>query len=261
MIKIKKIIKKFLQIIGLYYFVKLLKRELDFLSPKTIICRKKMFKFYSQFIKKNDLCFDVGANNGDLTEIFLKLGAKVLVVEPQGDCLKILRKLYGKNKNIIIIDKGLAEKEGFLELSICEGANSISTMSNKWKIKGRFSEDYKWTKTETVPVVTLDSLIKKYGLPNFCKIDVEGFELSVLKGLTTPVPCLSFEFTKEFLEDVRKIIDYLLSFYGKIKFNYTVKNSLKLFSNNWFNEEELYSQLKRSTDENLWGDIYVKYEN
>lgn len=40
---------------------------------------KKLF----QFIKKNDLCFDIGANEGDQTSLFLELGAKVVSVEPQ----------------------------------------------------------------------------------------------------------------------------------------------------------------------------------
>jgi hypothetical protein len=45
-----------------------------------------------------------------------------------------------------------------------------------------------------VPVVTLDAAIKTFGRPFYCKIDVEGWELEVLKGLTQPIPLISFEF-------------------------------------------------------------------
>jgi hypothetical protein len=45
-----------------------------------------------------------------------------------------------------------------------------------------------------VPLVTLDELIARHGEPQFCKIDVEGFELEVLTGLTRPLPALSFEY-------------------------------------------------------------------
>jgi hypothetical protein len=33
--------------------------------------------FYSQFIRQNDLCFDIGANLGNQTDAFLKLGVRV----------------------------------------------------------------------------------------------------------------------------------------------------------------------------------------
>ena len=82
----------------------------------------------------------------------------------------------------------MAAKKGYLKLQICENAPTISTMSDKWIKDGRFSNDYKWTKTQLVAVTTLDDLIKEYGSPKFCKIDVEGFEYPVLKGLTKPIP-------------------------------------------------------------------------
>ena len=44
--------------------------------------------------------------------------------------------------------------------------------------------------------MTLDALIAENGLPAFVKIDVEGFELAVLRRpQTQPLPALSFEFT------------------------------------------------------------------
>jgi hypothetical protein len=43
----------------------------------------------------------------------------------------------------------------------------------------------------------LDELIDEHGLPAFCKIDVEGFEPEVLRGLSTPLPALAFEFHRD----------------------------------------------------------------
>ena len=52
-----------------------------------------------------------------------------------------------------------------------------------------------WDSRIEVEVTTLDALIVRHGEPRFVKIDVEGFEPEVLRGLSTPIPALSFEFT------------------------------------------------------------------
>src|SRR5262245_14159320 len=41
---------------------------------------------YRRFIRPGDLCFDVGANFGRKTEVFIALGARVVAFEPQPDC-------------------------------------------------------------------------------------------------------------------------------------------------------------------------------
>jgi len=240
-----------------YFFVRACRGYLFF--PANIIHQAKWPKFYSQFINRGDLCFDIGAHNGRETDIFLKLGARVIAVEPQPLCREIT-KTYGSNKNLIVINKGLADKPGCLTLTINDDCDSISTMSEKWKKESRFSADYKWANIRliSVPVVTLDSLIIKYGRPKFCKIDVEGFEKEVLRGLTRPIPYISFEFMKEFLGDAKSCIDYLTSL-GSAKFNFSIAESTRLFFKDWVSPEELFSKLEQIENRDLWGDIYVGF--
>ena len=64
-------------------------------SLKRVRRDREMLRFYSRFIHKGDLCFDVGAHMGNRTEIFLKLGANVIAVEPQEDCINQLREKIG----------------------------------------------------------------------------------------------------------------------------------------------------------------------
>lgn len=251
-------LKKLLEIFKLYPLAVFFKKHLFY--PEAVIQEKKALGFYSQFIKKGDLCFDIGANIGQKTKTFLKLGARVIAVEPQGFSCQQIQKLYGSNKNLTVINKGLADKSGHLELLVCEDCPVISTMSEKWKKKSRFSKDYKWTKTEKVAVTTLDNLIAEYGLPKFCKIDVEGFEESVVKGLTKPIPYISFEFTEEFFDDTKKCINYLLSL-GSIEFNCVIGESMELLFSKWVSAAKLYAKLDTIRDKHLWGDIYLRNKN
>lgn len=156
-------------------------------------------RFYSHFISKESLCFDIGANVGDVTEIFLALGARVISVEPQTVCLRALQRRYGTNPNVSIVGKAVAEEPGNTELYVCEYNSGISTMSPRWVKQSRYAGLFKWNKTVSIETVTLDSLIDSYGLPQFCKIDVEGFERQVLSGLTHCIPFVSFEFRVECL--------------------------------------------------------------
>ncbi len=43
-------------------------------------------KFYAQLIRPNDICFDIGANKGVKSKLFLSLGAKIIAFEPQSAC-------------------------------------------------------------------------------------------------------------------------------------------------------------------------------
>lgn len=230
--------------------------KLVYLSPRYRKRQKRLLNFYSQFIKKGDLCFDIGAYMGSRIEMFLKLGARVVAVEPQERCTKYLEKRFGKNPNLILIKKGLADREGELTFYICEEANSVSTFSEKWQ-RGRFS-DYQWNVNKIVPVTTLDNLIKEFGIPVFCKIDVEGFEHQVLKGLSQPIKYLSFEFTKEFFEEMKLSLNYLLSF-GPTLFNCDFYESMEFIFPKWLSAKELIEKIESIDDNLLGGDIYVKF--
>jgi len=220
------------------------------IPPSTVAPSKTLFK-------PGDLVFDVGANIGAKTAEFIANGARVVCFEPQPDCVKHLQQRFANNPNVVVEGAGLATQSGILELSICSAANTISTFSPEWK-KGRFA-DYQWDRNVIVPVTTLDAAIARHGQPSYVKVDVEGFELEVLRGLTHQVKLISFEFTTEFLENNRECTRHLESI-GFRDFNAKIGTLDNYVSERWLSADELFFFLRKSSDPQLWGDIYARAE-
>jgi FkbM family methyltransferase len=241
----KRIVLKVLELIGIK------KRVVN------SVHKRRSLKLYGNLIKKHDLVFDIGANIGDRTEIFNQLGARIISVEPQTKCVEILRQRFKNNDNIQIIGKGLADKVGEMELFMSEESSVIASMSEKWRGEGTFSSTYKWEIKETVSVTTLDELINEFGTPVFCKIDVEGFEVNVIKGLTKVISCISFEFTNEFISDAEKCVD-LLKKISDIEMNFSLGETMVFYNKEFMSPDKCFVIIKNLNDDLSWGDIYIK---
>ena len=92
----KNTIKRILERTGLLKPIYNFKEFLDYNESKET--QKKRLSFYRNFISENDLVFDVGANVGNRTRIFVKLGARVIAIEPQLKQAKHLQKKFNKNR-------------------------------------------------------------------------------------------------------------------------------------------------------------------
>ena len=222
----------------------------------------EQLNFYSQLIRNGDLVFDVGANVGEKTELFLQLGAKVVAVEPQESCWRVLKRRF-KEKDVDVEACAIADTKGERTLFI-DRSPTLSSISQAWikdvKESGRFSLRHKWFDKMSVPTTTLDALIEKYGKPVFCKIDVEGAELDVLKGLSEPVKTISFEFISEQINVAISCIDYL-STLGRARFNYHFGEAVSFAAPNWFDSEQIKTTLKAmNSDIENFGDIYVRFQ-
>lgn len=222
-----------------------------------------MRSFYSQITKPGDLVFDIGANIGNRTKIFLELELNVIAIEPQDECVAVLKSSFGNNNKLTIVQKVLGASEGEAELMISD-ANTISSLSQDWieavKSSGRFA-NHSWDKKKLIAMTTLDKLIEHYGTPSFIKIDVEGFEYQVLTGLSQPVNYISIEFATEFLNATFNCIDHLESL-GKVIFNYSLGESMKLKLDEYISSEEIKEILNTYKDDiTIFGDLYCQFNN
>jgi FkbM family methyltransferase len=215
-------------------------------------------KFYSGFVEKGNLVYDVGANIGNRTEVFLSLGANVVCIEPNPELCKTLKSRFGSSVKILNI--GLGAQEGFFNFNISSN-HYLSSFSEKFiDHKTNINRQIKYEKSVPVQIKRMDSLIEKYGVPDFVKIDTEGYEREVVLGLSVPVKWISFEFTLPvFQNETAECIRKLMSL-GYSKFNIVIADNLVFELPEWVKGGELNHIIttEKSYLKNTYGDIYAQ---
>lgn len=253
-------IVKILKSINLYIPIKRLKDDICFFLREQLFFNQEMIYFYKDFIKEGDICFDLGAAYGNRTKHFLKLGAsKVVTVEPTTYYQNKLKRIYGKNNRVEIIKSAISDKIGTTEINICSSP-TLSTLSQDEISDIKQNPEMRnleWTGKETINTITIDSLIEKYGKPNFIKIDIEGYEVQAFKGLSHAIPKISFEYHTRFKEKAIECIE-LLSKLGNYEFNYSSRESMKFNLAKYVNKEKIIEIIKFIPPETDFGDIYCK---
>jgi FkbM family methyltransferase len=218
----------------------------------------RRLSFYRQFVNPGDLVYDVGANVGHFVKIFLGAGCNLVAIEPQRICAATLRRVFGKK--ILVLECAISDHRGTATLHGVDGISVISTLETDWiqrvQGSGRFSS-LQWRPERRVSLATLDDVIYAHGVPAFLKIDTEGHERSVLRGLSTPVSQLCFEVTPECIEAGIECVDIVASL-GRYQFNFSFMDGNALVLD-WQAASSMKSFLSRYAKDNRGiGDVYAR---
>ncbi len=222
--------------------------------------RRRMVSFYGQFLSPGDLAFDIGAHVGSRVGAWRRLGARTIAVEPQPDCLRVLRLLYGRDPSVTLLPNAVGAQPGRAQLAISSATPTVSSMSSTWMstvTQDRRFARIRWTSSIDVEVVTLDELIARFGVPAFCKVDVEGFELEVLSGLSHPVPALSFEYLPPAHDAALSTLE-LVERLGRYEYNYSPSETMRLASRSWLGASSLVKLLDGFRPLGRSGDVYAR---
>ena len=202
---------------------------------------RRLLRFYAGFISPGDLCFDIGAHVGARTRLWTRLGANVIAVEPQPLLAGWLRSLVGESSQVTVIESAVAAQPGEVALHISQRTPTVSTLSPEWMRQVQQADSFRsvrWDDVTEITAVTLDQLIERYGVPAFCKIDIEGYEHEALLGLSHPIPALSVEYIPAVRDISLACIDRLTRL-GDYRFNWSVGERHVLQSDAWLQPDEI----------------------
>lgn len=238
--------------LGIYPFARKMYRAIHPSVRNQLTSDKKL---YGQFIKPGALVFDVGANMGQKSKVFVSLRAKTIIVEPNPHCWKIIEDEIGKTASAQIVGKAVGSEDGEATLTFAHTASTASLDPTWAGLEYRSGP----LQSETVPVTTLDALIREFGIPDFCKIDVEGLELDVLQGLSTPIPVVTLEFFSDQLDRLEECLN-LLAKLGPFETNLITMNGERLVLEQWMSASELLDFL-RTSEAPRSGDVFIRFDS
>jgi FkbM family methyltransferase len=141
-------------------------------------------------IGPGDVVLDVGAEEGDFPALWASWGADVVMVEPNPKVWPNIKAIFDTN--------GLTERVRGWFVGFC-GDFERPAGDDQWADCSMYGDGAQWPACASgpvigdhgflvlperpeVPVATVDLLARVYGTPTVITIDVEGAELTVLRG-------------------------------------------------------------------------------
>ncbi|HEY4286422.1 MAG TPA: FkbM family methyltransferase [Puia sp.] len=128
-----------------------------------------------------DLVYDLGAHNGDDTASYLSQGYRVVSVEPTPSLAGLLQQRFApaiKDRRLFVLNAAItdedSEKVTFYVSQADWKSSLIKDISSRESIVDEIIE---------IPAKTIVSLFREFGVPGYCKMDIEGYDSRVIASM------------------------------------------------------------------------------
>jgi FkbM family methyltransferase len=171
---------------------------------------KHNFDYLSNYIKDGDVLVDIGANAGIYTDYFNKATnglSKIYCVELHPTTYDTLTKRFSENQNILVKNNAICDKNEEIEFFLGKDSYTNNIIGHDMNFKPNPTGG-------KIQGITVDELLKDEKHIKLIKIDVEGAENLVLRGMKETIKKVDYIFLECHLnEDWEEIRNLLLNEY------------------------------------------------
>jgi FkbM family methyltransferase len=136
-------------------------------------------------VANDKLIYDVGAHKGEDTEFYLKKGFSVIAIDAVPDFCTFLEGKFHKfiqEGRLTILNVAVSKTTGPIDFYIDEDRSEWGSANSDWVERNRSFGAGKARKI-SIEARPLSDIITEYGVPRYCKIDIEGNDLDALRSL------------------------------------------------------------------------------
>lgn len=131
----------------------------------------------------NALIYDVGAHHGEDSAFYLKKGFRVVAIEANPWLAKALRERFADAMDtgqFTLVEGAVADQDGEVEFFV-NGVSAWGTIREDWA--RRNLEMGAPSRKIRVPAVSFATVLERYGVPHYLKIDIEGADMVCVRAL------------------------------------------------------------------------------
>ncbi len=141
----------------------------------------------------SDLIYDIGMHDGTDTRYYLNAGWRVVAIDANPDLVEQARVRFApeiSRGRLTCLNLGIGGADEVRPFYVCESKSAWSSFDPEWIARAK--EPYHIVE---IPCRRMDRILAEHGSPHYIKIDVEGWDLRCLDGLSPSAapPYLSLE--------------------------------------------------------------------